>query len=351
MEDKKLNSSASKQSQPNQSSPQEHLCQIYGPLGSKYILIQKIGKGYSSHVFLAKKTLECSIQGEDCVAIKLCRRNYNQKMFSEEGIILKKLPSNPYIIKIFESGKALLTKKKSSKTRNAAYHVLEYLENGVLFDYIHFKNNISKGFGEKLGRIIFYELLLGVEYCHNNFIAHRDIKIENILLTSDFQIKLADFGFATEEFTNQTFNKPKFSFYGTDSYFPPEVFISNSTKSIDPFQTDLFALGVCLFYIVCGFKPFASAKRNDLSYKKILRRNYDSFWNDILTKTGELSKNFKEIVNKMLASNIDERFTSVDQIKKDKWILEAGLDDEVEFNNWKKVLASELENRKKFIFS
>ncbi|MCQ2817159.1 MAG: protein kinase [archaeon] len=327
--------------------------QIYGTLGTKYILLHKIGKGLSSHVFLAKKNIPFCFPSDDLLAIKVCKKDYNQKLFSEEGIILKKLPNCPYIIKVYESGKALLTKKKKDNTRTAAYHVLEYLENGVLFNYIHLKQGVSKGFGEKLGRVIFHQLILAVEVCHKNYIAHKDIKIENILLSSDFQIKLADFGFATEEChcNCDNSNKAKFTFFGTDGYFPPEVYTSNGSKYIDSFQCDIFALGVFLFYIVFGFKPFIAAKRNDNNYKKIIRRNYEGFWAEWQSKTGEVSRDFKELFNKLVAANKEERYQTVEEIKFDKWMINSGFENQIEFDKSKKDLAYELENRKKFMFS
>ena len=97
MEDKKIN--PKKENQLTKNTQEEESIQIYGALGNKYILLEKLGKGLSSHVYLAKKTTNSPKSSKNLVAIKICRKKYNQKIFNEEGMILKKLPLNQHIIK------------------------------------------------------------------------------------------------------------------------------------------------------------------------------------------------------------------------------------------------------------
>ncbi len=106
---------------------------IYGILGNKYILISKIGKGLSSNVFLAKKI--DNISRKVNLAIKICKKTYDQKMFIEEGYIHKKLPNSPYLIKCIESKKDNLIKLKKEKELKVNYHIFEYYENGTLINY------------------------------------------------------------------------------------------------------------------------------------------------------------------------------------------------------------------------
>ena len=75
-------------------------------------------------------------------------------MFIEEGYIHKKLPNSPYLIKYIENKKDNLIKLKKEKELKVNYHIFEYYENGTLINYININKNI-KGFGEKIGRIIF----------------------------------------------------------------------------------------------------------------------------------------------------------------------------------------------------
>lgn len=68
--------------------------------------------------------------------------------------------------------------------------VMEYSENGELFDYITQRGRLTEG----EARRIFQQLVGAVEYCHSRMVVHRDLKPENILLDSMWRVKLADFG-------------------------------------------------------------------------------------------------------------------------------------------------------------
>ena len=138
---------------------------IYGILGNKYILINKIGKGLSSRVYSGKKIENSSTSKKIPFAFKICKKKYDQKMFIEEGHILKKLPNSANIIKYIDSGKEILVKKKNKKSTQVLYHIFEYIDHGILYNYIDIEKNV-KGFGEIIGRIIFKQILNAVEICH-----------------------------------------------------------------------------------------------------------------------------------------------------------------------------------------
>lgn len=96
---------------------------------------------------------------------------------------------------------------------------------------------------------IFREIVNAVAYCHRNNFAHRDLKLENILMTAQGQIKLCDFGFA------KSFDKSCFSetFCGSLPYCAPEILQGNAYNA---FSTDVWSLGVILFAMVTGEMPF-----------------------------------------------------------------------------------------------
>ena len=309
---------------------------LYGVLGNKYILFNKIGKGLSSRVFSGRKIDSSS--KKILYAIKICKKSYDNKMFIEEGHINKKLPNNsPYIIKYYDSGKDILIKSKDQKSYQVLYHIFEYSENGKLSNYLNIDNNL-RGFGEIIGKIIFKQILNSIEIIHKNGISHQDIKLENILVSSNYQMKLIDFGFAIEIFPN-TKKEIRFSQYGTNGYFPPEVYIN---REVDPIKSDIFALGVTLFIIVFGFKPFNTTKITDNLYRKIWGRNYDSYWNDLPIKSFEVSKNFKELINKFFALNINDRIKNIEEIRNDKWMTDGKMDIEKE----RELLVIEMEKRR-----
>ena len=73
------------------------------------------------------------------------------------------------------------------------YGLFEYLKNGELQNYIF---TLKKKFSEEISRKIFYDIIKAVETCHESGVSHGDIKLQNIMLNNNFNIKLIDFGFA-----------------------------------------------------------------------------------------------------------------------------------------------------------
>lgn len=87
-----------------------------------------------------------------------------------------------------------------------------------------------------------------IEYCHRRSVAHRDIKLDNIIVSQGNRIKLIDFGFATDEDSKM--------FCGTPCYMAPEIV---SRKEVDGVLADLWACGVVLYAMACGSFPFFGA--------------------------------------------------------------------------------------------
>lgn len=96
--------------------------------------------------------------------------------------------------------------------------IMEYASLGNLYSYVQ-----HQAFSENTTRYVFTELLRAVAYLHKNNIIHRDIKLENILFDKFFQIKLADFGFATlSSGTNNDYKH--YTCKGTLNYLAPEIY-------------------------------------------------------------------------------------------------------------------------------
>ena len=115
---------------------------------------------------------------------------------------------------------------------------MDYLNHGSLLSQI----DGNKGFGENFGRLIFAQLLDGLEAIHNSNIVHRDIKLENIMLSGDdYTLKYVDFGFATEKSLGYLYN-----YLGTPNYAAPELHLKKPYLGV---YEDIFSLGVTLFII------------------------------------------------------------------------------------------------------
>ena len=132
-------------------------------------------------------------------------------------------------------------------------------------------------------------------------IAHRDIKTENLLLTSDFRLKLCDLGSCCSFLKNgkDDITTPKEAI-GSPEYNPPEVHLDEiSTSSTSLKSADVFALGCVLFLMVAPAHqvvnnlPFKTASPNDPYYSRLIANNTASFWKQFYKSQPNLSSEFK----------------------------------------------------------
>uniref|UniRef100_A0A0N5A1B9 non-specific serine/threonine protein kinase n=1 Tax=Parastrongyloides trichosuri TaxID=131310 RepID=A0A0N5A1B9_PARTI len=131
--------------------------------------------------------------------------------------------------------------------------VVEFMEGGDLLT--KFENQASVPYTEKQVGEIAYQIGKAVKYLHSLSIAHRDLKLENILCsstTNDCTYKLADFGFAKLQEKNKMLDSPCCTFY----YAPPEILGREQYN----FMCDMWSIGVALYILLCGYPPFYSMK-------------------------------------------------------------------------------------------
>ena len=153
------------------------------------------------------------------------------------------------------------------------------------------------------------QMLDVLEYMHGKDVVHRDLKLENILVDDNMNLKVADFGFATF----RKIHNLK-SYRGTMTYMAPEI---KEGKKYDGIQIDLFSTAVILFIIVQGIFPFKEAKKDEYFYSLILAGNLDTYWD----KTGgkNLSSEFKDLIIKMFSYDGKSRPT-VAEIRSHAWM-------------------------------
>lgn len=152
----------------------------------------------------------------------------------------------------------------------------------------------------------------GIRYCHNRSITHRDIKLENLLLDDDKNMKIIDFGFSTC-IPNEKRVK---IFCGTPSYMAPEIV--NKTEYCGP-PADVWALGVLLFTMLCGCFPYRGSTDAEL-YAKISNAEY-KIPNDVYTS---LSTDAIELLASLFSINADKRPTSK-EVLSHPWLIDVPL--------------------------
>ena len=105
---------------------------------------------------------------------------------------------------------------------------------------------------EALARKKFWQIVEAIDYCHNHNVVHRDLKVENLLLDANMNIKIADFGLSNYYKANGHLT----SWCGSPEYAAPEVL--EGKKYCGP-EIDVWSLGVVLYVLVCGALPFDAA--------------------------------------------------------------------------------------------
>jgi serine/threonine protein kinase len=170
---------------------------------------------------------------------------------------------HPNLLKLIEFDEDADLTYKNGTVLKAKYMALELAEHGVIFDII-----VNSGrFSESLTRYYFHQLVDAVEYMHNKGIVHRDIKLENILIDENFNLKLTDFGFADSEKVSDI---PK----GSSLYMAPEM---HKEQEFETIPADIFAVGVCLFMMIKAHRPFVEATCND-KYFQVFMTKPKEFW-------------------------------------------------------------------------
>lgn len=178
--------------------------------------------------------------------------------------------------------------------------MLEYVTGGLLFDVCQ----TAGGMGEDGGRFFLHQMVEVLEFMQSKGVVHRDLKLENILVDDQLNLKVADFGFATYKKINKLQ-----SYRGTMTYMAPEI---KEGKVYDGKQIDMFSTGVILFIIVQGIFPFKEAKPDEYFYNLILKGKFDIYWKKVGGES--LSEDFKDLVMKMVHYNPNKR-PSIEEVK------------------------------------
>ena len=297
----------------NQNNSKDQIFLPIAILNSQYYLIKKLGSGSSGCVYLSYSKDDLN---KTLYAIKIIPQTVSNFDFmnSCEVNYLSKI-NHKNILKVHYYGTGQL-QFPNGLSQQVYYIIMDYLDHGALLSQVN--NNI--GFGEDLGRLIFAQLLDGLEEIHNSNIVHRDIKLENIMISgNDYTLKYIDFGFATEKS-----NEYLTTFLGTPNYAAPELHLKQKYLGV---YEDIFSLGVTLFILVTGHLPFLLPLPNDVLYRHIFCLDYVNYWRK---RNVKVSPSFMELFDNLVAFDPSQR-PSISEIRKSKWMQEInwGLKDQL----------------------
>ena len=204
----------------------------------KYQVIRELGKGATAKVYLAEDPFanrRVAIKVAYPEALKSTEDGaFYRNMFMTEAALAGKL-SHPHIVQIYDA----------VVEETCSYIVMEYVEGGTLEKYCKPDALLPT---RDVAEIIF-KCVRALAFAHALGLTHRDIKPGNILHNDGTEIKLADFGAAINRVSDQTI----VANVGSPAFMAPELVTGDKEAT---HLTDIYALGVVMYYMLCGRLPF-----------------------------------------------------------------------------------------------
>ena len=247
--------------------------------------LKLLGKGSFGKVVLVKNQNNNKLYAMKILDKKFIIKKNQISHTQTERALLEKL-KHPFIVRLnyaFQDSKRL-------------YFLTEFLQGGELF--FHLRKN--SGYKEKAVRFYMCQILLALEYMHNNNYIYRDLKPENILIDKEGNIKLTDFGLSKIMPKEE---KTTYTMCGTAEYLAPEILFG---KGYDK-TCDWFSFGVVLFEMFCGYHPF-KPKGQRIDPKIYLRKTFIP---------EKVPKTPRDLIEKLFVSNPKKRlgYRGADEVK------------------------------------
>ena len=270
-----------------------------------YLYGRLIGQGAFGKVNIGLNILTGRV-----VAIKsfnkknLNKNGDNMKKILYETNLMKKLnhPNITKILEMFEDDDYILI-------------AMEYINGGNLFSFVKKRRKLS----EKTARFLFRQIILGIKHIHSQKIVHRDIKLENILIDLNNNIKICDFGIG--RILNSK-NQMLHDKCGTPMYMAPEILLSSKTKGYEGFPVDIWSAGISLYIMLSGTLPFNLKNNKSSSIDSDNNNNIELQYSIIKKepkKIEKISDEARDLLKGLLNKNPHKRLT-IDQILNHPWL-------------------------------
>lgn len=257
-------------------------------IDGRYEIIEEIGRGGMAQVFLAK----CLVLNR-YVAIKVLRPEFRDdadfiKRFKIEAQSAASL-SHPNIVSIYDVG----------NEGDLEYIVMEHVEGITLKQYLSAKGTLP--WKEAVDSAA--QICSGLEHAHKKGIIHKDIKPENIMITKEGILKITDFGIAKA--LNQGTITTGGLTMGSVHYFSPE----QARGSITDAKTDLYSVGILLYEMVAGKRPFEGETAISVAMQHIESEPVrPSMFNQ------SIPKSLETVILKAMKKNQAERYQSATEM-------------------------------------
>jgi serine/threonine protein kinase len=258
-------------------------------LGERYEIISRVGSGGMADVYKAKDH-----KLDRLVAVKVLKAEFRQDAafvakFRKEAQAAAGL-AHPNVVNVFDVG----------EDRGLYYIVMELVEGITLKDYITKKGKLSV----KEATSIAIQVSLGLEAAHNRGIIHRDVKPQNIIISTDGKVKLSDFGIAKA--TNS--NTITANVMGSVHYSSPEQVRGGFSDA----KSDIYSLGITMYEMVTGRVPFDGDTTVSIAIKHLQEEMVPPS-----RYTPDLPYSLEQIILKCTQKNPERRYDNMGQLVED----------------------------------
>ncbi len=263
-------------------------------INDRYEIHKRIGRGGMADVFSARDLLL-----DRQVAVKVLFPEFATdanfvERFRREAQSAASL-SHPNIVNVYDWG----------KYEGTYFIVMEEVQGRTLAEVL----STNKQLSSKQAAEIASEVAAALGFAHDNHVAHRDIKPANILIGTNGQVKVADFGIARALNAPTEANLTQVgSVMGTATYFSPE---QAQGAQPDP-RSDLYSLGIVMYEMVAGKPPFTGENPVSIAYKQV----HDAP-QPLVQIVADVPRSFEAIVAKLLAKDPKMRYPSAAALRDD----------------------------------
>lgn len=258
---------------------------------NRYEIVRPIARGGMADVYLARDQLLNRPVALKVLFPEFAREASFVERFRREAQAAANL-NHPNIVGIYDWG----------QEQGTYFIAMEYVEGRSLREVLSSQGRISASQAAEIGA----EIGAALAFAHRNGVVHRDVKPGNVLLTTEGQVKVTDFGIAragTSDALTQTG-----SVMGTATYFSPE---QAQGMTVDG-RSDVYSLGIVLYEMVAGNPPFVADTPVAVAYKQVQEAH-----TPLGTQREGVSPDYAAIVDRALAKRVADRYQSAEDLRSD----------------------------------